>query len=320
MRRRKFLAFIVAGTAAAAGSGQLQAQPARPRIGVLVLGHPEPFQGLFWDGLRQVGYVDGQNVEIAFRSAEGRSDLLPALAAELVRLEVAVIVAYQTPAARAAKEATTTVPVVMAGVGDPVGTGLVASLARPGGNVTGVSSAVGDLSAKLVELVREALPASRRIAVIANATDLFTPSFVARIEEAGRALGAEIGPVQVRAEDDFRAVMAEIGRAGSDALIVQGSLIRRDVADLAIAQRLPAFSNNKGFTEAGALMSYAANLAESYREAAVYVDKILKGSKPGDLPIVQPTKFELVVNLKTAKALGVTIPPTLLARADEVIE
>jgi putative ABC transport system substrate-binding protein len=259
-------------------------------------------------------------VDVVFRSAAGRSDLLPALAAELVRLKVDVIIAHQTPAARAAKAATTEIPIVMVQVGDAVGTGLVASLARPGGNVTGVSVALDEVAGKLVELAREALPASKTIAVLANATDPFTVTFVGAIERAAPAAALSIHRVMVRADDDLNAVVAAVAKAGHDGVLVQGSLLRDDVAGMCLAHRLPALANNRVFPRAGGLLSYGGDVADGYRQAVEYVDKLLKGAKPGDLPVAQPTKFELVLNMRTATTLGLTIPSALLARADEVIE
>jgi putative ABC transport system substrate-binding protein len=319
VKRREFIA-LVAFAAGAEAPALVSAQPAKPRVGVLALSDAAAFPRLFSGALRDAGYIDKQNVEVIYRSAAGKSDLLPILADELVRLNVHVIVAHQTPAARAAKAATSVIPIVMAQAGDPVGTGLVASLAQPGGNVTGVSVAVDEVAGKLVELVREARPAASRITVLANATDPFTAHFVGAIERAGQSLALVIEPVMARAQDDLDPVLAAIARAGTDALLVQGSLLRSDLAAMCLGYRLPALANNPVFPQAGGLLSYGGDVADGYRQAVEYVDKVLKGARPADLPIAQPTKFQLVVNLRTAKALGLDLPPSLLARADEVIE
>jgi putative ABC transport system substrate-binding protein len=208
----------------------------------------------------------------------------------------------------------------MAPAGEPVGTGLVVSLARPGGNVTGVSAATAELAGKSLELIREALPSARRVAVLANEADPLAKPFLEQIDEGARALGLEVDTTMVRPETPLDAVFDQIGSKKADALIVQGSLQQKELFDLAIRHRLPSFSSNRQVANTGGLMTYAANSAEVQRGAAGYVDKILKGAKPADLPVEQPTKFELVINLNTARKLGITIPPTLLARADEVID
>jgi putative ABC transport system substrate-binding protein len=319
MRRRQFIVLLggAAATWPLAARGQ---QTKVPRVGILVLGNPEPFWTLFREALRTLGYVDGQNVQYVFRSAEGKPNLLPGLAAELVRLKVDMIVANQTPAATAAKRATGEIPIVMAGVGDPVGTGLIASLARPGGNITGVTGVTAELAGKTLELVREILPAARRVAVLANAADPFTKPFLEQLQTAARTLGLELQAIMVRGAEEFEAAFAAMDRGRADAVIVQPSLPRKRAVDLAARYRLPAVSPTRAFAEEGGLMSYAASFADTINKSAVYVDKILKGAKPADLPVEQPTKFELAINLKTAKALGLAIPPALLLRADEVIE
>jgi putative ABC transport system substrate-binding protein len=316
MRRREFIA-LVGGAAA----WPLAARAAKlPRLGVLVPANPEPFWSLFREGLREHGYAAGQSIQFEFRSADGKPDLLPTLAAELVRLEVDIIVASQTPAATAAKKATTKIPIVMAAAGDPVGTGLVASLARPGGNVTGLSGTTAELGGKIIELIREMLPSTRRIAVLANATDPFTRFFVQQIEAGGQTLGVAIQTIMVRGVEEFAAAFAAMVRERADAVVVQPSLPRKPAIDLALRHRLPPISPTPLFPSEGGLMSYSANQSTLYRRAAYYIDRILKGTKPADLPVEQPTKYDLVINLKTAKALGIDVPPILLARADEVIE
>ena len=319
MQRRFFLALTAI---AAASPVVLWAQQTKklPRIGVLVGSNPEPFLSLFQDGLRKLGYVEGKTAQIEFRSAEGKMSLLPGMAAELVRLKVDIIVALQTPAVQAAKQATSEIPIVMAGAGDPVGTGLVASLARPGGNVTGLSATTADLGGKLLELILEIRPSAKRVAVLANVTDPFMRPFLEQIQIASRAMAIETPAFLIREAEELNAAFSEMTRRQVKAIVVQPSLPRKAVVDLALKHRLPAISPSGGFPDDGGLISYSAKPPDIYREAAAYVDKILKGAKPADLPVQQPTKFELVVNLKTAKAIGVTIPKSVLARADRVIE
>jgi putative ABC transport system substrate-binding protein len=318
VKRREFIA-LVAGSAAA-WPLTAQAQRAPPTIGVLLVAGREPFTSQFREGLRELGYVVGQNVQIEFRSAESDLKRLPQLAAELVGLKVDIIVASETPAVHAAKQATTTIPIVMAPAGDPLGTGLVQSLARPEGNVTGLSAATAELAGKSLELLRETLPSIRRVAALADPTNPFSKSFLEQIHLSARGTGIEVHEVMVRTADEFDAAFAEMKRKNVEAVIVQPTLPRKRAVDLALQHQLPAVSGNRAFPDTGGLMSYAGSLADRYRNAAGYVDKVLKGAKPADLPVQQPIKFELVINLKTAKLLGVTIPPTLLARADEVIE
>jgi putative ABC transport system substrate-binding protein len=270
------------------------------------------------EGLRAADYVEGRNIVLQLRSAEGRPDRLPELAAELVRSNVDVIVAYLTPAATAAKQATGDIPVVMAGVGDPVGTGLVASLARPGGNVTGTTTGSAEVAGKLVELIRELLPTAKRFAVLANETDPFTVPFLREIERVARSVNLEMYPTMVRPDVPFAHAFQSITAKRAEAVIIQGSLVRQDVIDLAMRHRLPSLSANAIVPRLGGLMSYSAG--SYFRETAAYIDKLLKGAKPADLPVSFPSRFELIVNLKSAKSLGLTIAPTMIARADEVIE
>jgi putative ABC transport system substrate-binding protein len=259
-------------------------------------------------------------MQIEYRSAEGKLDRLPMLAAELVDLKVDIIVASETPAVQAAKRATTDIPIVMAPSGDPVGTGLISSLSRPGGNVTGLSAATAELAGKSLELIREILPGARRVAALADPANAFTKSFLAQIHASAKAAGLEIQDVMLGGTQDLEPIFAGIASGGVDALIVQPTLPRAPIIALAQKHRLATVSGNRAFADAGGLMSYAGSLADRYRNAAPYVDKILKGAKPADLPVQQPTKFELVINLKTAKALGISVPPAMLTRADEVIE
>lgn len=319
MRRRDVITLL--GSAAIAwplaARGQ---QPRMPTIGILLVGNLEPFWSQFRDGLRDFGYIDGQNIRIEFRSGEGKLHILPDLAADLVRLKVDLIVASETPAVQAAKQATTTMPIVMAPSGDPVGTGQVASLARPGGNITGLSAATAELAGKSLELIREVLPSASRVAALADPTNPFTKPFLHHIQLAARALGVEIQVHLVRGAPDFDAAFRAMVEARVDALIVQPTLPRPRVVELVLQHRVPAVSGNRAFADAGGLMSYAASLADRYRGAAVYVDRILKGANPSDLPVQQPARFELVINLRTAAALGIAIPPTMLLRADELIK
>jgi putative tryptophan/tyrosine transport system substrate-binding protein len=322
MKRRAFISLL--GTAAAVWplAGRAQ-QPAKlPTVGALVLGSTDPEQ--FWrdfrQGLRELGYVEGQNIRFEFRSAQGQVDRLPELAAELVRLKVDVIVTWFTPPTQAAKQATHEIPIVMADTGDPIGTGLVASLPRPGGNVTGIASVSAELAGKSVQLIRDMLPSARRVAALANAADPFAKPFLEQIKLGGEATGTTINPVSIGGSEEFEAAFAAMEKDRPDAIIVQPSLPSRRAAELALKQRVPAVSVPRWFAEQGGLMSYSPRYADLFHKAAVYVDKILKGARPADLPVEQPTHFELVINMKTAKALGLTIPESFVLRADEVIE
>ena len=286
---------------------------------------PNPDYDVFVRKLGELGYVEGQNLKIEFRSAEGRPERLPDLADELVRLNVDVIVAAATSGARAAKQATTTIPIVMLGVSDPVFTGLVSSYARPGGNVTGNANSGGDLSRKRVELLKEALPSISRVAVLLNPR-LPSVSVVwwRETEAAARMLGITLQRVEVQAPGEIEAAYAAIDKGRFDALLVfTDPLIgteRLRRADLAASSRLPVMNTQRMPAELGDLMSYAPNFSDLHLGAAIYVDKILHGAQPADLPVEEPTKFDLVINLKAAKALGLEIPPSILARANEVIE
>jgi putative ABC transport system substrate-binding protein len=321
VRRRDLLALLGAVAAAWPRPGAAQ-QPKTWTIGVLVVGSPgsERFWRLFRGSMRELGYIEGQNVRYEFRSDEGQASRLPDLAAELVQLKVNLIVTWFTPGARAAKQATSDIPIVMALTGNPVETGLVASLARPGGNVTGISNMGSELAGKCVELTRELLPAAHRLTVLANAPDPFSKPFLERVRLGGEATGMTIEPILIRNPEELDAAFTALSKQPPDAVIVQPSLPTKHVVELALKYRLPAVSFNRAIVEAGGLMTYGVDEADAYRSAAVFVDKILKGARPADLPVEQPTKFELVINLKTAKVLGLTIPPAFLARADEVIE
>jgi len=320
MRRREFLTF--AGVAVLSPLASAAQQPKVPTIGALVIGNtdPEEFWRVFRQRLRDLGYLEGQNIRFEFRSAEGQAKRLPELAAELVRLKVDVIVTWFTPPTQAAKQATRQIPIVMADAGDPVGMGLVASLARPGGNVTGIAGMTAELSGKCIELIREMLPAARRVTALANATDPFSKPFLEQIQLGGEVTGTTINPIKISSREEFEAAFAAMEKERPDAVIVQPSLPSKRAAELALKHHVPAVSVPRRFAEEGGLMSYSPRIADLYRKAAVYVDKILKGAQPADLPLEQPTIFELVINLKTAKALGLTVPPIFLARADELIE
>jgi putative tryptophan/tyrosine transport system substrate-binding protein len=282
----------------------------------------------FRQGLRDLGYVEGRNVVIEYRDAEGKVERHPALAAELVALKVDVIVvAGSTLTAQTVKQATSTLPIVFIAVGDPVGSGLVTSLARPGGNVTGLSNIGPELVGKRLELLKQAVPGVDRVAVLwlpgalGERTD---KDMLTGADVAARALGVRLQFVEARGPDEFARAFSDMtsARAGGLTVLPSARLLRehRRLVDLAAKNRLPAVYTSREFVDAGGLMAYGANLADLYRRAATYVDKVLKGAKPADLPVEQPTKFELVINLKTAKALGLEIPPTLLTRADEIIE
>jgi putative ABC transport system substrate-binding protein len=274
---------------------------------------------LFREGLRAVDYVEGKNIQLVVRSGDAIPERLAAQAVELAGLKVDILVAVTTPAVHAAKRAAGSIPIVMV-AGDPVGTGLIAGLARPGGNITGISSTTAELGGKLLQLIRELAPRVRRIAVLANSADPFTKPFLGQLQSAGPATGMEIQTLMVRGADQYPTAFTEMGKSRVDAVIVQPSLPRAAAADMALKFRLPAFSPTSSFTGEGGLMSYAPDVGEIYRDLAVYVAKVLKGAKPADLPVQQPTKFELRVNLKVARALGVSVPPAILARADRVIE
>jgi len=327
MNRRVFLSVLSGGLLAAPLAAEAQQAGKVYRIGYLSAGSDTSnprVREAFRQGLRELGWVEGQNIIIEYRWAEGRFDRLPDLAAELVRLKVDIIVAPATPAAAAAKKATGAIPIVMIGVGDPVGTGFVASLARPGGNITGSSYSVGlEIIAKQLELLKEAVPKVRRVAILSNPTNPAHPLWMSEIKDAGRSLGVQLQFPEAQGPTEFDGAFAAMAKERAGALLVMADgmfmLHRTRLADLAAKSRLPSLGYRE-LVEAGGLMSYGPSLPDLWRRAATFVDKILKGAKPADLPVEQPAKFELVINLKTAKALGLTIPPSLLARADQVIE
>jgi putative ABC transport system substrate-binding protein len=303
-------------------------QPAKkiPRIGMVSpdgnAKNPGPQVEAFRQELKNLGYVEGKSVFVEYRFVEGKSDHIPALVAELVRLKVDVLVLRAQPSIRAAKQATRTIPIVMMTTQDPVAAKFIDSLARPGGNITGITTMSRELSGKRLELVKEVIPEIARVGVLLNATQL--ESDYKWYEAPARALGIQLHPLPVRTPADIDSALKVAVKARVGALIaLTGSLLNNQqshIAELAIKSRLPSFHERNDFVEAGGLMSYSARDVESFRLAAGYVDKILKGARPGDLPVEQPTDFDLVINLKTAKQIGLTIPPNVLARADRVIK
>lgn len=297
-------------------------QPKKFVVGVLVTGtrDPSPLMTTFEDELKRLGYSKGINLRIEFRSADGKEDALPRLARELVESRVDVIVAWLTPAVRAAKLATTQIPIVMAGAGDPVATGLVESLGRPGGNITGMTGITADLAGKNIELLRAMFPQATRIGVLCNESDSFTKPFLDQIERVAPTQGFDLFPIMIAGTEEFESSFSKLKTERVDAVIVQPSLPLKRAAELALQQQLPASSPIEGFAREGGLMAYAGRTSGQFAQAASYVDKILAGTRPSELPIQQPTQFSLALNLKTANALGISIPPSVLARADEIIE
>ena len=329
MRRREFIT-LLGGAAATWPLATSAQQPAGRVSRVGYLGIPSREQALhlikaFEERLRSLGYRDGDNVAIEYRFANGELERLPALAAELVRLGADVIVASSNPGTVAAMKATTTVPIVMIGGVDPVSTGLVASLARPGGNVTGLTPDAGsEILGKRFELLKEILPNLSRVGILFNPDVAFNRSRQTSMTETARTLGLTTIPVEARGVDAFEQAFATMVKERAQAFVMQGDSVlfnyRGQIAEMALRNRLPAASLQKEYANAGFVLTYGADVGDLFRRSAVFVDKIFKGAKPADLPVEQPTKFELVINLKAAKALGIIVPPTLLARADEVIE
>jgi putative ABC transport system substrate-binding protein len=317
MRRRDFITLLGGATACPLAARAQQSERMR-RIGLLLVAGPEPL-GPFREALGHVGYFEGKNIEIEVRSAQGQDTRLSELAAELVRSRVEVIVAVQTPAAHAAKNATHDIPIVVM-AGDPIATGLISNLARPDGNLTGMSATAAEAAAKSLELIRETIPGARRVGVLGNADDPFMMPFFEQIRRGAPGVRLEVHQIIVRSSDELNGAFAAIAHEGADAVVIQGSLPVKPTVDMALKYRLPSLSTQKSAVQAGILMSYSASFAERALVIASYVDRILKGAKPSDLPVQQPTKYELAINLKTARALGLDVPPTLLARADEVIE
>jgi putative ABC transport system substrate-binding protein len=303
-------------------------QPTKiPRIGYLVAGYRSDILArtdAFRQGLRELGYEEGKNIVIEQRYAEGKIDRLSRLAAELVRLNVKVIVVAGPQATRRAKEATSTIPIVMGFHNDPIGSGVVASLARPGGNVTGLSTLAPEISGKQLELLQEIVPKLSRVTVLGNSTDPGNPQVLRETERAAIALGIQHLYVDVRSPEDIETAFRKASNGRIDAVLALPSFLltsqRKQLVNLALKTRLPSIYDRQEFVEDGGLMSYSVSSTDLFRRAAVFVDKILKGARPGDLPVEQPTKFEFVINLKTAKQIGLTIPPNVLARADKVIK
>jgi putative ABC transport system substrate-binding protein len=327
MKKAGLSSILVAVVLLAVGLS-VEAQQAKkvPRVGVLWLYSPaiaSPFAEAFRQGLRELGYVEGKNIVIEYRHAEGKYDRLPSLAAELVRLNVDIIVTASTQAAQAGQQATRSIPIVMTVVSDPVESGLVSSLARPGGNVTGLSLLHPELSGKRVELLKEVIPKLSRVAVLSNLSNPIIPPLLRETEAAARAVGVQLQVVEVRGPIELDSAFGAMTRDRAGALVVlpDGTFQneRRRIAALAAKGRLPTMYAWREAVDDGGLMAYGASVPDILRRAATYVDKILKGTKPADLPVEQPLKFELVINLKTAKQIGLTVPQSVLYRADKVI-
>ena len=320
MRRREFITFI--GGAVAWPLAAHAQQTRVYRVGALLVGNADAdsFRKELREELRKGGYVEGQNLILEIRSAEEKLDQLPRLAAELVSLKVDVIVAVYTPCAVAAKQATREIPIVIL-AGDPIGTGLVPSLNRPGGNITGVSLMAAELFGKCVEIIHDLLPTAQRIAALGNANDPFSKPFLEHVQLAGKNTGVEIAPaIMVNKTDDLDDAFSAMNKEGASAVIVQGSLSSKNTAELALRHHLAAISVPRSFPELGGLISYGLDGPDTFRRSGDFVIKIMQGATPAEMPVEQPTKFELVINLKTARALGLSIPGSFLLRADEVIE
>ena len=327
MDRRAFLCGLSLGPLVMPLLAEGQPAGKMPRIGFLTaasLSASRPLWNVFKERLRELGYFEGQNITFEARGADGRNERLPGLATELVNLKLDVIVTSGTPAATAAKHATSTIPIITAIVADPVGAGLIIGLARPGGNVTGIVNLDDELSGKRLELLREIVPGLSRVAIVLNAGNPAHKIALREAEVVASALGLQLKRVDVSVPSELKSAFSAMIREGVGALILAADSMyftyRAQLVDDATRSRLPAIFWRKEFVEAGGLMSYGTSYPDLFRGAANYVDKILRGAKPADLPVEQPTKFELVINMKTAKALGLTIPPSLLLRADQIIE
>jgi ABC-type uncharacterized transport system substrate-binding protein len=324
----KRIACFVFGTAFFALGSSVDAQPKKiPKVGVLVADSAlssEDRVEAFRQGLRDLGYVEGQNIAIEYRFAQGVNNRLPNLAAELVRLNVDVLCAFGTAATQAAKNATQTTPIVMTNVTDPVSTGLIVSLARPGGNITGLSNVFEDVGGKQLELLKEVVPRMSRVVILWDPTNAGNVTWLGEMKTAAKALRIVPQPLEIHRTENFDRVLSTIkserGTAMSVLLNAQTNIYRPRIVDFAAKRRMPAMYSDRVFVEVGGLMSYGSNTADLSRRAAAYIDKILRGTRPSDLPVEQPKKFELVINLKTAKQIGLTIPPNVLARADRVIK
>ena len=326
MHRRAFLSALSGSLLAAPLAAEAQQARRVHRIGFLFWGDPGPSAELdaFRQGLHELGYIEGQNIAIEVRFASGQVERLPELAAELVRLKPDVIVTPSTALSLAAKQATSTIPIVFATIADPVGAGLITNFARPGGNITGVASISAELGGKRLGLLKEVAPRVSRVAVLFNPADRANVLVLKQLQESAPALALTLQPLEVRGPGEFDSAFVAMTAERAHALFVAAGVLTQEhknlLVDLTARNRIPAMWGHRQFVDAGGLMSYAVNFYDQLRRAAFYVDKILKGAKPGDIPVEQPTKFELVINLKTAKALGLTIPPSLLQRADQVIE
>jgi putative tryptophan/tyrosine transport system substrate-binding protein len=322
-RRRFFIGFgfLLASPLIAQGGGRNI-----PRVGFLHRGSPGPSQEIdaFQRGLRELGYIEGQNIAVEYRFARGQVERLPELAAELVRLNPEVIVAPYTPAALAAKRATSTIPVVFAVVADAVGAGLIANLARPGGNVTGLTSSGAELGGKRLELLKQVVPKASRVAVLYNPADRSNLLVFKALQQSAPSLGLILQPLEVREPGEFEAAFSAMIRDRASAMVGAAGVLTDEHKELLVGhaakRQMPAMWSHRHFVDSGGLMSYAVNFSAQIRQSAVYVDKILKGARPGDLPVEQPTRYELVINLKTARALGLTIPQSVLIQADQVLE
>jgi putative ABC transport system substrate-binding protein len=325
MRRREFIA-LLGGAAAAWPIRAWAQQPPMRVIGFMGSGTAAAqtqWTATFVQRLRELGWTEGRNVTIHYRWAEGRGERFAEIAAEFVRLKVDLIVTHNTPPVLAAKQATSVIPIVFATAGDPVGSGVVASLARPGGNVTGLSSQTGDTAGKRLELLREVVPGLRRLAILADAGNPFAVRDASEVQEAGRSIGVEATTFLIRQAEEVDPTLDTIKARAQALYVVPVPLIfthRVRINNFALVARLPTMHSVREYVEAGGLMSYGADWSDMWRRAADIADRILRGAKPADIPVEQPNKFDLVINLKTARALGLTIPPTLLTRADEVIE
>jgi putative tryptophan/tyrosine transport system substrate-binding protein len=323
MRRRDFVALLGGAALAWPFAARAQQSGKRPRVGVLIAeSAPHPFTEAFRGGMRELGYSEGQNVLIEWRYADALFKRAVELATELVGLGVDVIAAHHTPAVKAAMSVSRTIPIVMSPAGAPLETGLVASLARPGGNVTGLSSMEAELGGKRIDLLRELIPALARVAILGSKSDPFTRPFVQDIEIAGERAGVKLQPILVDGPSEFDGAFATMSAADAQAVMVQPLFSPQTsmIVKLAAKHHLAIMSSYRDITQAGGLVSYSADHTAYFKRAAIFVDKILKGAKPAELPVEQPTKFELVINLKTAKALGLDVPLHLQQRADEVIE
>jgi putative ABC transport system substrate-binding protein len=325
VKRRDFIT-LLSGAAAWPLAARAQQAGKTPTIGFLGADPAgwRPWTDAFVGQLRKLGWIEGRTIAIEYRWSEGRPERATEIAAEFVRLKVDVIVTSGTPAALAAKQATAVIPIVFAVAADPLGTGLVESLARPGGNITGLSIQQADLAGKRLELLREVIPALRRLAILANIGNPNAMPEMGEVRAAARTIGLEVAVFEIRRTEDIAPAFEALIKDRSEALYVVGDPLlttnRIRINTLAIGARLPTMHGQRGNVEAGGLISYGANFLDLFRRAAEYADKILRGAKPADLPVEQPNKFDLVINLVAAKALGLTVPPTLLARADEVIE